>query len=204
MIAAKITNMIVLAVKNTLTNFSLRYAASQVSWLGKPGDMVVLFPYGTRSQSPLSCQVIKFNLSGDESNRVGLEFDSESLPSDAMEEGEYECGNFITGSTIRFTPNGIKIYSHDALNVEVVGNINIQCGGNVSVESVGSATIKASTVDVEAETVTVTATSAIIDADCSIGGSGGLGLARVGDAVAVDTGTGIGTITSGSGNHTAT
>jgi len=195
---SKLKNIILLAAKNTLTDFSQSYPSNQVSWFGKTGRVVAIFPYGTRSQAPVESQMLKLNIGADESNRVGIEFNTSNLPTDEMPEGEYECGNFVTGSSIRFYEDGsIKITSVDALNVVVEGNINITCEGDLSVNSTGTA-------DITASDVTVNASNATLNATCAIGGSGGLPLARSGDSVLVNTTTGVGTITSGSGTHTAT
>jgi len=192
----KLKNIILLAAKNTLTDFSQSYPSNQVSWFGKTGRVVAIFPYGTRSQAPVQSQMLKMNIGADESNRVGIEFNTSNLPNDEMPEGEYECGNFVTGSSIRFYEDGsIKITSVDALNVAVEGNINITCGGNLSVNATGAA-------DITASDVTVNADNATLNATCAIGGSGGAAIARVGDAVLVGGVTGA--ITSGSGTHTAT
>lgn len=195
---AKLRNMIVLAVKNTLNKFDLAYPQAQASWLGKAGNLIVVFPYGTRSQAPVGSQMLKFNIMADEANRVAIEFDTDSLPADDMGVGEYECGNFLKGSSIRFMEDGtIKIKAVKNLDIDIEGDVSIKSTGNVSIETAGSASVEAKTVNVKASTAT-------IDANCELGGSGGQGLARQGDTVQVNTETGAGTITSGSGNHTAT
>lgn len=174
----KTINGIKLGVKKSLTRFDLNYPVAQVAWLGKLGDVIMLQPYGRRSQAPINSLVLLFNILGDEANRIGIEFDPVSMPPDKMFSGEYEIGNYITTATIRFNETG-------GIDIKSMTDINM------TVRSAGSVNIVVSEGDVN-----VTATNINLNGKVNLG-SGGPAIARVGDSVVG------GVITTGSGNHTA-
>jgi len=99
-----IDSIIKKAVKTLTTNFGKNFPEAQAQWLNKPGNVIVLYPYGTAGNAPINSYMLLLNSGGQEEERIAIEFHRESLPSSLVED-EFLCGNFVAGSTIKFDIN---------------------------------------------------------------------------------------------------
>jgi hypothetical protein len=89
----------------------LGVSASEKGPDGKPAkasaDIEVLFPYGLMAALPITASAgIKFNVSGDPANRIGIAYDPNTLP--ALKVGEVAVGAFsaIVPTYLKFTDQG--------------------------------------------------------------------------------------------------
>ena len=132
----KIQNSIRYGFKTLTTTFG-NFPVAQFKWLGKSGDVVVIYPYGSIGNAPEGSLAVLFNILGDEANRAGIEFNAELIPGE-LKSGEYQIGNFVVGSTIKFDEDG-----------------------NITIVSVNGVTVTANAVTVNASTVTLNAETTI-------------------------------------------
>lgn len=78
-----------------------------VSYMGRSGAPLMLHtPYGLMHNPPTDSFVLLMNLSGQESNLVGIADDPVNRPVKDMSEGEVALGNYATGDTIYFKADG--------------------------------------------------------------------------------------------------
>lgn len=101
----KIKSMIKRAVVTKSNPDTGNYLIAQISYLGKTGDMEVLFPYGMNAQLPVNAQVLCFNVEGMEENKIGIGYNPASRINVAAE-GEVSFGNPLTGSALFFREDG--------------------------------------------------------------------------------------------------
>ena len=137
------------AVKKVLTDFAKQFPTAQALWNGRFGDVAVVSPYGTRGQAPVDSIIVMMSVNNDDGNRVGIEFDPVSLPASDLEEGEFECGNFMVGAIISFPESGdIVIDAKGGANVIVnaeTATINADCQlggeGGAAIARVGDSVV---------------------------------------------------------------
>jgi hypothetical protein len=82
------------------------YAFVQITYLGKETNMEYISPYGLGSALPQGASAIKFNINGQDSNKLGFGYDPATLPDRAP--GEVVVGAFsaITPTYLKFTNQG--------------------------------------------------------------------------------------------------
>ncbi len=141
----KIQNSIRYGFKTLTTTFG-NVPIAQFKWLGKSGDVLVIYPYGSIGNAPEGSLAVLFNILGDEANRCGIEFNPEELPGE-LKSGEYQIGNFVVGSTIKFDE-----------------------AGNITIVSTKDVTVTANAVTVNASTVTLNAATTI-NGDLQVNGT---------------------------------
>ena len=106
------------------------YPIVQVSYLGKTGNMEVIWPYGMNGQLPADAQTFCFNIEGMEENKAGIgTVPKLRLKVDA--EGEVSFGNPLTGSVTYYRTNGdIEIIGKNNKSVTLDGDMDITVSGN--------------------------------------------------------------------------
>ena len=81
------------------------YPITQVEFLGKTSNMVVIWPYGMGGQLPEDAEAICFNIEGMEENKAGIGT-APTLRVKVDAEGEVWFGNPVSGSVLYFRENG--------------------------------------------------------------------------------------------------
>ena len=114
------------------------YPIVQVSYLGKTGNMEVIWPYGMNGQLPADAQAFCFNIEGMEENKAGIgNVPTLRLKVDA--EGEVSFGNPLTGSVTYYRENGdIETIGKNDKSVTIDGDMNITVAGDVNINATGT------------------------------------------------------------------
>ena len=154
------------------------FQSAQISYMGRVSDTEVLWPYGMYGSVPIDSLCVTLAVGAQEENKVTLPARSHKRIRRNLKSGEVGFGNFETKSEIFFDADG---------------NVLVIAKKDLTITVVGTATIKAANVTIDAGVVTLGARVNL--------GVGGLPIARVGDSVDVSGTPGV--ITSGSLNHTA-
>lgn len=106
------------------------YPITQVEFLGKTSNMVVIWPYGMSGQLPEDAETICFNIEGMEENKAGIG----TVPKLRLKvnaDGEVVFGNPLTESAIYFRENGdIEVIGKNNQNITVDGDANLSVGAN--------------------------------------------------------------------------
>jgi len=98
------------AKKTLTTDWNKNFPEAQALWLTKPGQVIMLYPYGSAGNAPVNSFMLMMNPGGHEEDRMCIEFDQNSLPTDLLA-NEYICGNFVAVSTIKFDKDGNIIFT---------------------------------------------------------------------------------------------
>jgi len=112
----------------------------QTSYMEAVSKYEVVTPYGFYSKAPSGALVLLLNLNGNESNKVGIEFDNKTLID--VESGEVVIYHPVKQSFVKFKADGsIEIEAKSNLNitattthtgdVDIVGDLDIT--GNLTV-----------------------------------------------------------------------
>lgn len=152
----KIRNLITRAFVSLPGDDSGEFPITQVSYNGKTVDAEVIYPYGISGNLPEGSLLLKFNVHANEENRAVIGYRHDLRPKN-LKPGEFQTGNFLAGSTIKFDEDGniIEVAQGDK-SITFDSELNIT-GGTVKitadVEIVGDTTF----------TGTVTANGKVID-----------------------------------------
>lgn len=104
----------------------------KVTYLEKKGDVAVCEPYGIHGSAPVGSICLMVTLNNDETNRLIIPMSALTRTKN-LEEGEFECGNFVVGSIITFDKEGnITITSNNDVNI-VPGSGEVNITGNLNV-----------------------------------------------------------------------
>lgn len=131
------------------------YPKVQVTYLGKTGEMEVIWPYGMGGRLPVDAIPLCFNVEGMEENKAGIGTHP-TIRFKVDAEGETWNGNPLSGSVTYYRENGdIEIIGKNNKTVTIDGDmnittgsdVNVNAGGNVNVTSSGTATVTAPTMN---------------------------------------------------------
>ena len=156
-------------------------ALTGFSALGRTANAQRISPYGLYANWPLNTKLVKWNILGQEENKVCLAF-SQADRFKNLAEGEVIVGNPKTGSYIKFAGDSkIEIVGTDEIEINASGDVKINVTGDIDMTVSGN-------VDVDATQVNL--------------GVGGNQIARLGDQITVNVGGTdyIGAITSAGTN----
>lgn len=104
----------------------------KISYLEKQGDVAVVEPYGIHGSPPVETICLMLTINNDEANRLIIPMSALTRTKN-LEEGEFECGNFVIGSIITFDKNGdINVTSNNDINL-VPGSGNVNVTGDINV-----------------------------------------------------------------------
>jgi len=158
-----IDSIIKKAKKTLTTDYSKNFPQAQAVWLSKPGNVIMLYPYGTAGNAPLNSYMIMFNPGGQEEERVCIEFDIDSMPKDVIQD-EFICGNFVAGSTVKFNQNGdITITGTANVIANITGNMTATIGGNLNTTVTGTSDLTATGAINITSSTSITLTAPTID-----------------------------------------
>ena len=102
------------------------YPIVSVTYLSKIADVVNCENYGIHGSPPVDTPCLLLVVNNDEANRFIIPLSAPTRKRN-LEEGEFECGNFKVGSTIKFDKDG-------NITIEAVNDINIEAkGGDINV-----------------------------------------------------------------------
>jgi hypothetical protein len=101
----KITSMIRRTRVSLSTPDTGTYPITQVSYLGKTGEIEVIWPYGMGGRLPVDAQALTFNVEGMEENKAGIGT-APTLRFKGGKPGEVWFGNPLSGSVLHFLENG--------------------------------------------------------------------------------------------------
>ncbi len=77
----------------------------KVAYMTRLGDATICENYGIHGNPPVETPCLMVTVNGDESNRYVIPL-SAHLRTKGLKEGEFETGNFLVGSILRFLENG--------------------------------------------------------------------------------------------------
>lgn len=113
----KINNIIKFAVVTLSGDDSGDYNQTQVSYMGKTKQVLVLNPYGLDANLPKDTLMVLLNIMGQEENIAGIG-SSQNARFKNLAEGEVAVGNPGVASKIYFKANGdIEIESSGVVNI---------------------------------------------------------------------------------------
>jgi len=115
-----------LAKTTKIQDDSKLYPIVEITYLSKIANVANCESYGTHSSPPINTPCILLVINNDEANRFIIPLSAYTRKRN-LKEGEFECGNFKIGSTIKFDENG-NIF------IDAVNDINITAnGGDINV-----------------------------------------------------------------------
>lgn len=126
------------------------YPIVNVKYLNREANSAIAEIYGVHGSAPVGTQCVMLIINNDEANRIIIPLSAQTRTRD-LEEGEFECGNFVIGSIINFDKDGnINITSNNDINI-VAGGGDINVTGDIHVTGSIDATgdIVASTVSLK-------------------------------------------------------
>lgn len=91
-----------------------QYPVQQVTYLGKVGDCVMIFPYGMLANVPAGALGPMFAVGGDMDNRAGIPADMANWPQ--LNEGEVALYNPTSGDIVKMLPGG---------GIEITGPVTV-------------------------------------------------------------------------------
>jgi len=167
----RFANIIKWARKTLPTSFG-NFPQSQGKWLGKTGNLAVIYPYGTNGHAPVDSYFLMLSLNGDEANRAAIETDPSSLPETKLLPNEFETGNFVVGATIKFDVLGnIHITAKNDI-FATAQNVTVNAEANVTVNAVGNVTATSESATINANTAaTVTSPTITLNGNTTINGT---------------------------------
>lgn len=95
-----------------------------VTYLERIADVATAENYGIHGSPPIGTAALMFTINNDEANRIIIPLSAETRTKD-LEEGEFECGNFKVGSTIKFDKDGNITIIAAGGNINVTGDIHV-------------------------------------------------------------------------------
>lgn len=98
-----------------------QFPVQQVTYLGKVGDCLMVFPYGYHANLTTDSLVALFAMHGQEENRAGIGYTPQTRPE--LAEGEVAVYHPNTGTMIKLQASGDILI--DAPNVRFTGNVDI-------------------------------------------------------------------------------
>lgn len=112
-------------IKNSKTTSEIRddqaVPVVTVTYLKKVADVAVCENYGIHGSAPKETSCLMLVLNNDEANRIIIPLSAQTRTKN-LEEGEFECGNFVKQSIIKFDKDG-------NINITSANDINIVAGG---------------------------------------------------------------------------
>ena len=99
-----------------------QFPVQQVTYLGKVGDCLMVFPYGLHANLTDDSLVVMFAMHGQEENRAGIGYTPQTRPQ--LAEGEVALYHPNTGSMVKMQASGDILI--DAPNVRFTGNVEIE------------------------------------------------------------------------------
>lgn len=155
---------------------------SQVSYLEKVADCVMITPYGLYGNPPVNSLGVMLCVEGEEQNRAAIVNVTDSRIKGLLE-NEVATGNPITGTYIKYDKNAnmIMIVKNN-LTINITKDNDITIGGNYNLNISGQGTITASQLVIDANVV-INGTITANNGGGSVTMSGGA-LTTSGDVVA--------------------
>lgn len=117
-----------------------KYPETQVKSSGSTSNMELLYPYGSHGSPPVNSIAAIFMNEGKPDSKMGIAYEPDLRPKN-LKDGEYECGNFVIGSTVLFREDGSILVSGNDLIIEVDGDANITVTGTTKLNSTGDVTV---------------------------------------------------------------
>jgi phage gp45-like len=99
-----------------------QFPVQQVTYLGKVGDCLMIFPYGFHANLTDDSIVAMFAMYGQEANRAGIGYTPQTRPQ--LAEGEVAVYHPRTGTMVKLQASGDVLI--DAPNVAFTGNVTIE------------------------------------------------------------------------------
>jgi len=152
-----------------------QFPVQQVTYLGKAGDAVMIFPYGMHANvdDGLALMVA---VGGDAENRGAVP--TSMTRRSKLASGDVEFYSPVSRSRVTFRANGdieadakrdlIATVAGDA-SVDVGGDTSLTVGGNLTATVTGDASVSATNVDIDASaSATITSPTITLDGDVTI------------------------------------
>lgn len=110
----------------------------QVAYMGKTSPTMSLYPYGTNARPPINTPMILFNTNCSEAQLVGTPFATDNRFKN-LQEGEFICGNILTGDFVKFNADGSTIVrSSNRVTLQaptvIIDAETTRCTGELQVE----------------------------------------------------------------------
>jgi phage gp45-like len=150
-LSSKIKNMIKYAVIKAFDD-SGDVQKVTVSCMGKTQKAALVSPYGLIGVPIDNTPFILYNLQGQESNQVGLAFDSKNRIK-GFPQGTVGLENYQTKDHILLNPDGsiqLNSASGSEITISESGNIAIKSNNGIEIETNNGIEITADTIDIEA------------------------------------------------------
>lgn len=121
-----------------------QFPVQQVTYLGKVGDCLMIFPYGFHANLTDDSLVAMFAMHGQEENRAGIGYTPQTRPQ--LAEGEVAVYHPSTGTMIKLQASGDILI--DAPNVRFTGNVDIDGNLNVDGDTTLGANVTSNSVNI--------------------------------------------------------